>query len=523
MLGIGPSAVSPTEFRAKKMPALPRHECLKGRRRGHDRFRHAFAQKGHSYGNDKGLKPFQITMMNNTGSTTPAKFIEPARELEVIGDADVVVIGGGPGGFGAAISAARNGAKTILIERFGTLGGTWTSGLLGFIMVNWSARGIFEEFRRKLAGLGAWKEIHNSWPYWGGDTAPEDPASYEATYDAETAKIVLDTMASEAGVSVYYFAQVVDVFKSDDGRRVTGLVIQSKEGRHVVTGKIFIDASGDGDVSALAGVPYESGRPGDHALQPMTMIFKLDNVDTERATTYIRGDEANPGDGGCSRAWQAAKARGEVTVPRDCLILNPAPRHGQWSFNSTRILGYDGTKLKDVSAAMVEGRRQVAEVAAFMRKYIPGFENSILAETASHIGVRETRRIKCDYTMTGEDILSRKKHFDVIARGNWCIDVHNPKGEGQTVEIEPIRNGEWYEIPYRSTTAHGLDNLLVASRCIDSTHEAHGAVRASPQICAIGEGVGAAAAQMIARKLPDVRQVNIPDVQMSLRKAGALI
>lgn len=443
-------------------------------------------------------------------------FLEPARELEVIDLADVVVVGGGAGGIGSAISAARGGAKTILIERFGALGGTWTSGLLGMIMVNWTARGIFEEFRRRLAKRGAWKEIRGgSWSYWGGDTPPEDPASYEGTYDVETAKIVLDEMAAEAGVQIYYFAQVVNVFKADDGRRITGVAIQSKEGRHVITGKVFIDSSGDGDLSALAGAEFEIGRPADGALQPMTMIFKLDNVDTPRALDYLKDD------GGCRRAWQAASERGELTVPRDCAILNPAPKPGQWNFNSTRLQGVDGTKVKDVSAAMAEGRRQAAEVAAFMRKNIPGFENAMLSETASHIGVRETRRIKCDYTITGEDIADRKKHADVIARGNWPVDVHSPTGEH--TEIKPIRDGAYYEIPYRSTTVAGFDNLLVASRCIDATHEGHAALRASPQVCAIGQGAGAAAAIMISKDLARTRDVSIPDLQKNLRAAGALV
>ncbi|CAN5340289.1 FAD-dependent oxidoreductase [soil metagenome] len=443
------------------------------------------------------------------------KFIEPQRELEIIDHADVVVVGGGAGGVGAAISAARQGAKTILIERFGMLGGTWTSGLLSAIMVNWSARGIFEEYRRKLAARGAWREIRESWEYWGGDHAPEDEASYEGTYDAETAKVVLDEMASEAGVSVYFFAQVVGVFKSDDGKNITGLAIQSKEGRHVITGKVFIDSSGDGDVCAQAGAQFQVGRQSDSALQPMTMIFKLDNVDTARAQEYLKGD------GGCRRAWQAAKARGEVTVPRENLILNPAPKPGQWQFNSTRVVGLDGTKLRDVSTATIEARRQVAEVTAFLRKQIPGFEHAILAETASHIGVRETRRVKCDYSVTGDDVSHCRKHSDVIARGNWPVDIHNPNGSGTAVV--PLRNGVWYEIPYRSTTVRGFDNLLVASRCVDSTHEGHAGLRASPQVCAIGEGVGAAAAQMVARNLRSCREVDIDAVQKSLRAAGGLV
>jgi hypothetical protein len=241
----------------------------------------------------------------------------------------------------------------------------------------------------------------------------------------------------------------------------------------------------------------------------------MDNVDTPLALAYLNGDW------GCCNAWKMAKERGELTVPRESVILNPAPKSGQWSFNSTRIQGCNGTKIKGVSAAMTEGRRQAAEVAAFMRQYIPGFENALLTETAAHIGVRETRRILCEYTITGEDIYNLKKHDDVIARGNWPVDVHNPDGANDS--IRPIHYDGYYEIPYRSTTVAGVDNLLVASRCLDATHEGHAAVRASPQICAIGQGAGTAAAHMVARNLSTTRKVDVAEVQSAIRAAGGLV
>lgn len=430
--------------------------------------------------------------------------------------ADVVVVGGGPGGIGAAIAAARCGSDTILIERFGTLGGTWTSGLLSAVMVNWSVRGIFEEFRSRLDRLGAWRPIPESWKYWGGENPPDDPVSHEGTYDAETAKIVLDRMASEAGVRLYYFAQCVHVFKEAEDW-IEAVVIQSKEGRHAIRGKVFVDSSGDGDLAALAGAEFVKGREEDGLMQPMTMIFKMDHVDTQRAQEYL----SKPGNGNCRRAWQEAKVRGEVTVPREDLLLNPTPKAGQWQFNCTRITGFDATKVQDVSQAMVEGRRQVAEIVGFLRRHIPGFENAVLAETAPHIGVRETRRLRCDYTVTAPDIHQRRHHPDVIARGNWPVDIHNPKG-GED-RVVPLRDGEWYEIPYRSTTVRGFRNLLVGSRCIDCTHEGHAGVRASPQVCAIGQGVGTAAAQFVSRNLNDVRDVDVAALQGVLRSQGALI
>ena len=454
--------------------------------------------------------------MNPTAPFSNPKFTEPSRDLEVIADADVVVVGGGAGGFGAAIAAARNGAKVLVLERFGALGGTWTSGILSAIMDNTSVRGIFTEFQREMERRGGWRWWREGDPSSGGN------------YDSEVAKVVLDDMSAQAGVTVYYFAQVTHVFKSDDGRRITAVVIQSKEGRHVVTGKVFVDSSGDGDVSALAGVPFELGRKSDGAMQPMSMIFKMDNVDTARVLEYFKTDFE------CKKAWQAAKATGELTIPRESPLLAPLPKPGQWEFNSTRLLGYDGTKLRDVSLATTEGRRQVGEIAVFMRRRIPGFENAVVSETAPHIGIRETRRIKCDYTIVGDDIRHARKHADVIARGDWWIDIHDPKGSNLVnadgspmTPQEASKNGpgpgDWYEIPYRSTTAQGLDNLLVASRCIDTTHEAHAAVRVSQQICAIGEGVGTAAAQAVARKLNNVRDVDIREVQAKLRKSGALV
>jgi hypothetical protein len=333
------------------------------------------------------------------------------------------------------------------------------------------------------------------------------------TYDSEAAKVTLDRLVVGAGVTPFFFAQVAGVIR--EGSRVRGVIIESKEGRQVILAKVVVDSSGDGDVSVLAGVPYDQGREKDGAVQPMTMIFKMTGVNDDQAAA---AQEADP----CfEQAWQAAKARGEVTVPREDVLASRNPKPGEWNFNTTRIIQKDGTKLRDVTDAMIEGRRQVAEVAAFLRKNIPGFEHASVSETAPHIGVRETRRIRCDYTLTTKDIVEVVPFADCIARGDWFIDIHSPTGEG-TVRIHPPA-GKWYEIPYGCTRAQGVDNLLVASRCIGSTHEAHAAVRITPQVMAIGEGVGAAAALCVRLGLSSTRELDVDLLRETLRKQGALV
>ncbi|MFH1500052.1 MAG: FAD-dependent oxidoreductase [Verrucomicrobiota bacterium] len=425
---------------------------------------------------------------------------EPARQIPVLDEADVVVVGGGPGGIGAAVAAARNGARTILIERFGSFGGTWTAGILSAIMPYPFVRGIFHELVAEWEKAGGWYS-------WG------DKHGAGGSYDSEAAKVVLDRFVTDAGVRPYFFAQVSGVIR--DGDKLRGVIIESKEGRRAILGRVIIDSSGDGDVSALAGVPVETGRKEDGAVQPMTMIFKMTGVDDVALEAYRKTDLQLTGE------WQAAKARGEVTVPREDVLLGRNPRPGEWNFNTTRIVGKDGTKLVDVTDAMIEGRRQVFEVAAFLRKRIPGFANAVVSETAPHIGVRETRRVRCDYTITADDVMSVVPFEDCIARGNWFIDIHSPTGEGTERAHPP--EGSWYEIPYRSIRAHGVDNLLIASRCIDSTHEAHAAIRITPQVVAIGQGAGTAAALCVKQHLASTRDLDAKLLRETLRSQGAFV
>lgn len=426
---------------------------------------------------------------------------EPSRELTVLDHADVLVIGGGPGGIGAAIAAARNGARTVLVERFGCLGGTWTSGILSAVMPFPFVKGIMAEIVRR------WEEQPEGWHALGNATWPW------GTYDTETAKRALDAMAVEAGVIPYFFTNFSDVIR--EGNRVTGIIVESKEGRQVIWARQVIDASGDGDVCVKVGVPFSYGRETDGGVQPMTMIFKVAGIDNEQFDIDRKEDP------GFRRAWKEAKARGEVTVPREDVLCFPGTRKGEWNFNTSRIVQHDATKVRDVTAAMIEGRRQVGEIIGFLRRHIPSCRDIVLLETAPHIGVRESRRIAADYTVTADDIMYARPFEDAISRGTYFIDIHNPTGEG-TVRIDPPK-GKWYEIPYRSIRARGIDNLLIASRCIDSTHEAHAAIRVTPQVVAIGQGAGTAAALCAKAELASTRDLDPAQLRETLRCQGALV
>lgn len=435
--------------------------------------------------------------------SSPARFYEEgSRRLPILDEADVLVLGGGPGGIGAAVASARNGARTIIVERFGSFGGTWTAGILGALMPFPFVKGIFSELMEKFEEKGGYFSWGDKSTYGNG-----------GTYDPEIAKIILDDLVVSSGAVPYFFTQFSDVI-AENGR-LKGVIVESKEGRHAILAKHFIDSTGDGDVSARAGASFAQGRESDGGSQPMTMIFRMDDADDEKILAYKEKDP------GLKNAWRAAKARGEVTVPREDVLAFQMPKKGQWSMNTTRIIGKDGTKVRDVTDAMIEGRRQVYEVASFLRKNIPGFENATLSETAPHIGVRETRRIRCDYTMTADDIVKVPPHDDCIARGNWFIDIHNPKGEG-TEHIHPPA-GKWYEIPFRSIRVRGLENLLIASRCVDSTHEAHAAIRITPQVLAIGQGAGTAAALCVKQGLDATRKLDSQLLRNTLRAQGAFV
>jgi len=406
----------------------------------------------------------------------------------------VLVCGGGPGGLAAAVSAARNGADTLLVERYGFLGGMATAGLVNPFMT-WFAggeqiiNGIFQEVLDRLAAKGGFGGPRQRW-----------------CFDPEVFKIVADEICLESGVKLLLHSFV-------SGANVSGSTIESvtltckPKGREVKA-SIYIDATGDADLAYLAGVPCEKGREGDHLSQPMTLNFRMGGVDLERVPP--RAD--------ITELYLKAREQGRVNCPRNDVLCFLTNREGEVHFNTTRIIRADATSASDLTGAEIESRRQAEQIAAFMISDVTGFENAYLQLTATQIGVRESRRIVGEYVMTAEDVLEGRKFEDGIARGSYDVDIHDPDGGGTV--IKRLRPGESYDIPYRCLVPLAIDNLLVAGRPISTTHEAHSSTRIMPIACAVGEAAGAAAALCVrGNTIP--RKLDPAALRSTLRARGA--
>lgn len=451
------------------------------------------------------------------------------RNIHVAAPIDVVVVGGGPSGIAAAIASARRGAGTLLIERYGFLGGNLTAGLVGPCMTAYSLdgsqqliKGIFEEFVRRMEADGG--ALHPSGipagsAYCGFIEYGHDKVT---PFEPEAAKITAIRMCREAGIDLLLHTFVVDAITEPgpNGRpRVTGLVCASKSGLHVQPLTTVVDCSADADVAALAGVEIEIGRASDGLMQPMTMFFRISHVDDTVVENYVgtHPDDDRP------YASIIAKAReeGRFTILRKGVGLYKTLQPGVWRINTTRVLRRNGTNVEDLTAAEIEGREQVFTLVKFFRENLPGFEDCRLLDTATQIGVRETRRIVGEYTLTLEDLQNGRRFDDVIALCGYPVDIHDPTGAGGGVaEAPPTAN--MYEIPYRVMVPKAVDGLLVAGRSVSATHEALGAIRVMPPCFAMGEAAGVAAAMVTATGIAP-RAIPIPDLHKALVAAGAYL
>lgn len=433
---------------------------------------------------------------------------------------DVVVVGGGTGGAPAAIAAARNGARVLLIEKNGFLGGLASGGLMSawphrLARHSWEDQrepyieGIYAEMRRRLAELGALAEDDHNW-------------------DDEVLKFVLEEMCLESGVQLLLHSFVFRV--STEGRQVESVEVANKSGAAVFSARIFVDGTGDGDLVALAGARLEKGRPPDGALQPMSLTFRLGGVDSEKVpeyspTHYILSvywsepREMPEEVAKIHEEYLKAQKRGEITNPRGELLWWHYHRPGIIHFNTTRIQNLDATNAEDLTRAEIEGKRQVMETLQFLRRF-PPYRNAYLLKMSNEVGIRETRRIIGEYVLTSEDVLSGRKFRDGVARGHGPVDIHHPTDSASTMVYCPDHTS--YDIPYRCLLPQDLDNVLIASRCISATHEAFASVRMVPQIIAIGQAAGTAAALAIQEDSP-CKMLDVGRLRRVLKEQGASI
>ncbi len=349
-----------------------------------------------------------------------------SREVPVVHECDVLVVGGGPAGIGAGIAAARAGARTALVERYGFLGGNATAGLVGPFMTSFSGdgeeqliRGAFDELVRRMAAMGG--AIHPSVVRKGSSYSGFIVAGHDhvTPFDPEAVKVVAAEMMQEAGVRLFLHSFFVDPIM--DGGRIAGVIVANKSGLQALKARTVVDCSADADVAFRAGVPMRQGRASDGLTQPMTMFFRIANVDNERVHAYVAAhlEDRRPFAG----IVKATRERGEFPIPREGIGMYETPQKGVWRINTTRLQRLDGTRVEDLTRAEIEGRNQVMFLMDFFHKHCPGLENVVLLDTATQIGVRETRRIEGEYTLTEEDLVQGTEFPDVIALCSYPIDI----------------------------------------------------------------------------------------------------
>jgi len=456
--------------------------------------------------------------------------VEPSRETPVIAEADVVVCGGGPGGAPAAIAAARHGAKTVLIERYGFMGGLATAGLVAPILGHTASRshtpiveGILRELAERMNAIG------------GAPTWEEALQEWGVRFDAEALKVVIDEMCQEAGVELMLHTLVADAVMEGDA--IAAVIVENKSGREAVAGRVFIDATGDADVAYRAGAPTTHGRPFDDRPESMGSFFHLAGFEPldERRAQELR------------ELIRREMEKGRFRFYNPNFLARNAYQQDHTAANLTRF-GGDANVATDLTRAELSIRQDIWKLVRYLRTTVPEFGDCYVQQTSPQVGPRESRQIVGPYALTGDDVHRGAKFEDAIARGSWWIDIHCPLGETYPVhlcvvecprgadcpywaaehgnmfskeELHPPQ-GDWYEIPYRSLLSVKVPNLLSSGRCISATHEGMAGSRVMGTCVAIGQAAGTAAALALADGVPLV-EVEVSRLQTLLRGDGQLV
>lgn len=455
-------------------------------------------------------------------------FIEEGKKkLPVYATPEVLVVGAGPAGIGAAIAAARNGAKVLLLERYGFLGGNLTIAMVNPMFTFHDVKG--KQVIRGIAGelvdrLVALKSSQGHVTDLTFDNASMTP------FDPEGMKYLLFEMVKEAGVELLLHSWAVGVIRN--GEKVSSVIIENKSGRQVINPQYIIDCSADADIVAMAKSPFVKGRKEDGAMQPVTLFFRIGGINMTALRNWMKNNRDLLKDSPTDQEIDSSEAiaflglkalvkkgmeNGEF--PKDAaprILFYQLPMEGQIAVNATRLQGIDGTNASDLTRAEVETRVQAWEIHKFLQKYVGGFENSYIVDTGVQVGVRETRHITGDYELTEDDVLSNRAFDDGIACGTFAIDIHPPEGEQQ---IFTGSGKAVYEIPYRCLLPQGLDNVLVAGRAISATHNAFGSARVMATCMGIGQGAGVATAILVKNKLTN-RYVDVSLLRKKLIEQG---
>lgn len=452
--------------------------------------------------------------MNGEMTDNRETVLFPARPVPVAHKVDVLVVGGGTSGTAAAVASARQGAATMLVERYGFLGGTAVICVPHYqegpkVRGEPVIRGIYAEQKARLAEYNAIRG-----EFAGLDLEPagivDRLGSYTASsgrFDPAMLQLVYLDMCEEAGVRLLLHTYLVDTLVTNG--TVSHAVFVNKGGLVAVEAKQFIDTTADGDLAVAAGARAETGRPKDGLTEPPSLAFHLANVDLKK----LESADLNA-------LWPLFEAEVPGGPPRGRIRFRRLETEGRLFFNQMHILRVNAADPADRSNLEIIGRRQAKAVMEFFRRHVPGCEHCTIDVIATEAGVRESRRVIGDYVMTRADILGCRKFPDSIGCATTWIDMHDPEGVGCRHDYLP--GDDWFEVPYRALITVGLNNLYTASRCVSSTHEALGGLRSIPVGIMMGEAAGTAAA-LCAREGIAARELDIIKLQQALVKAGVFI